>query len=1149
MLQVGSVLYAQDEFEDISASGLLTTATGFLADKNYFSAVPYMEAYLDRMEEMDDARVISLMQEVRLKIGKILGSFEEYESKKIAVDYLRQYTEKLPLYKPCEAFTLLAVNLNDLGALIQKEAQNGAPTTDLVPLTEAARSNYVECIVAARYALTRPLSKDAKEQIVKIDNKKLSKKERGGFSARQLDRVARKERERAEKVEKEREEDLSKGFSGGKVDAEPEYTTRDLVLLNWTLGEAFTALERWEESLAPYQFVIDKATDESRQGYAILKMVEALVNLERFTEAGEFVIQLYRTNARYDIRMNMALMKVGFELFRAGEVDSALMIYRMVLPRTDMVAYQEAKMNELLRGAGRPEVIITVVTNELGRVETLFGTKTSNLSLQDEFSDSGDLVELPPKPAEVFQLEELINTLVSLPPYETEVLYRTGAIYAKAGRPWEAVLALSQVAKRDLNGELGQRAFAESLLVLVDPLAEYERVEKLAMQFLKFNTEGLAPRLVAHALTFSYQKQEQWKKIKDLLPVIEGFVPSREIAIRDYECELYFMQAMADLMLFEYEPAKTGFAKVLADFPGLHQQENATHWHAMCQAFLKNYAEALVECDAYPVAWPEGKWLSEEEFHSGICLFGLEKMEEAQERFTKVIDTWPDSSVYPDARSLRGDLLAAKGDESPEMLTRAQKDYEAAIAAPQATVKQDTYAVFQMVAMFDLEERYPKMIDKVEAYLDRRGETGDVAKAAYWIGKTKLAQAGTATSDGKIELAKQKVDEAMGAYRQAIVTYGGNILQDGVDLIITEMARVAKRRLETDQRAQLEEQLREDAAAADNETLRLRLRVLLAKMDGSELELGKELIVKLSDLTQAPPPVLSVICKASFAAEDYSRAKEILQIFLTRYEDSDFMREAYKLRGYDLFAAGEMDEAMKIVKAAQETYGVQRDIVWAQMMKGRIELQQNRFTAAEKTFRDLLTVREWRGEPYAEATFRLGELGEKAGHPRQAFAWYQRVYVQYKGYAKGAWAADAYLASARCLEKIPPKNDQEKAKLVSDRRNTFRALLFDKYVNKLPQADVAREALGAVEVMEIATLIEQNAQTNVVVVIEQDAQANAVESVDQDLQHGVETIEQDAPAHGVESIEQDAPTNVVESIEPGVQAHGVVSPEAEGAVE
>ncbi|MBI9021326.1 MAG: tetratricopeptide repeat protein, partial [Verrucomicrobia bacterium] len=769
LICIGSSGYAQEELESQSASGLLAEASQILGEQNYEAAIPYLTEYLERMAGTEDGRVLAMTQKVRLKLGQIMDYLEDPFS---AVEYLEKYIQELPLNEPREALKLLTVNLYESG-------------------------QYEKCVSAATNALAQPLPKGLPGK-QKIKYEELSKDEMGGFTVRQLNRI---EKEAAEAGDK-----LSEGFSEEKALLEPDYTLEELVLLNMTLAEAYTAQENWQASIEPYAFVIENAAQEDRKGYAIMQMVNAMIKLEQYKEAGSLITQLYRTNARYDIRVNMALMTAGSALFDAGEPDSALMLYRMVLPREELVEYQAVKMNDLRQEAGLPSVEVSVVTNEMGRIETIFGHKQSEWILrQDEFSVS---VALPAKPLELIQLEELVETLVALPPYENDVVYRTGQLYAEVDRSWEAVAALDLVADRDPEGELGQRAFADSLLVLVDPLEEYERVETRGKKFLNTHTEGLGPRRVAHALTISYQKQERWAEVKALLPYIKRFAFSDDVVVRQYECELYYMQAIADLMLLNYELAGAGFAQVLADFPESHQQENATHWHAMTQLFLQNYEEALAEFEAYPSVYPSGSWLPEAAFHGGICLFSMGNLEGAQQQFTGVIKTYPDSRIYPDACSLRGDIFASQG-----MLNEAQRDYQEAIDSA-LNPKQDAYAVFQMVTMFEMEERYPEIITVIEGYLSRYGEEADVAKAAYWIGKIKLAQGLT--------------DEAVKTYRETIVKYGGVIQQDGVDLIITELATLSKR-LGDEALALLKESLRASADAADNETLRLRIWVLLAR--------------------------------------------------------------------------------------------------------------------------------------------------------------------------------------------------------------------------------------------------------------------------------------------------------------------------------
>jgi tetratricopeptide (TPR) repeat protein len=664
---------APEQFVDISASGLLYEAGKNLSAENYAGAVPYLTHYLERMEPIEENRVVALKQSVRLKLGKIFAHMEDPFT---ASDYLKQYTETLPCYKPREAWKLLSLTLFESG-------------------------QFEPCVDAVGNALTRPLPKGLPNKEKELNYDELSKNEMAGFTARQIKRI---EEEAAAEGET-----ISEAISEGVPDPEPDYTMEELVFLNTTLAEAHTKLENWDASIEPYEFVIENAIAGDRKGYAIMQLVNSLIALERFDDAKDFIVKLYNTNARYDIRVNMALMSAAAELLGEAEYDSALMLYRMILPRSDMVAYQVTKLNELRREAGLPRVETQTSTNDMGRVETLFGNTSADLIETDNAFAAG----LPDKPLELVKLEESVAVLLSLQPYEDDVLYRTGLLFARAGRPWEAVAALDYIVGRDPDSAKGQDAFVESLMVLLDPLEKYELVEERSMQFLSTYSAGRGPRRVAHALTGSYQKQERWKEIKKLRPVIEKFDPSTDSSVLQYECELWYMQAIADMVLLDYKGCLAGFAKVLRDFPDSHQQESATHWHAMSQLFLQNIPEALEELEAYIAAYPEGSFLPTSEFHCGICLFGLEKYDEALARFTEVVEKYPDALVYSDASAMRGDVLASKGE-----IELAELAYREAIAKAKAP-RQATYAVFQLSTMFELELRYDEIIAAVTAYLDR----------------------------------------------------------------------------------------------------------------------------------------------------------------------------------------------------------------------------------------------------------------------------------------------------------------------------------------------------------------------------------------------------------------------------------------------
>ena len=1000
----GTLCFAQEiELSELSSAGLLSEAGQELSSDNYVGAIPYLTEYLVRMEGVNDERVITLMQSVRLKLGQI-GAYLNDSS--MAISYLTEYTQSLPCLQPREAWKLLALNLYE-------------------------KEEYSTCVEAATYALTNPEPKELPQSKEPVDYDDLSDDELGGLSARQLKRIEREEKKR-------KRTDRAEQILDESPDGEAPYTLEEQVMLHMTLAESNFTMNEWKECIDPYQFVVTNEVDEERRGYAILQLINSFIALERYDEAKNSILDLYETDARYNIRVNMALMSAAAALFNAGEYDSALILYRMVLPRDELIVFQVDKMNSLRREAGLPNVEIVFTTNEMNRVETTFGNKQDDFEVSmNEFN-----LGLPSKPEALLKLEESVGILASLPPYENDVIFRCGLIFVQSKRPWEAVEALNYVYEQNPDNEIGQRAFAEMMFVLVDPLEEYEQVEIQGREFLARYDTGLAPRQVAYAMTLAYQKQILWNEIKSLMPIIERFNESDNGSIRRYECELYYMQAIADMVLLNYFEARAGFKRVLIDFPDSHQQENTRYWHAMSQIFLKEFQQAYEEFLSYETTYSSGNWLPSAIFNSGVAQFGLEEYELATEIFTRVIDTFPDDIVYSDALGLRGDLYASDG-----ALEEAETDYLEAIRSAHLT-RQDSYAVFQLVSMYDLEDRHEEIVELLYAYLDRCGDEADVAKAAYWIGKTKIKQG--------------LIPEAIAVYKDTILTYGNDIAQDGVDLIITETIKISKR-LSDLEREVLINELEIERYDTEDKTLELRLRVLIAKMTDQANELGHQLIEELLDFTVAPPPVLAVICDASLENKDFSRADELLNLFVTRYEASDFMRSALKLSAYGQYDQGDLDEALSIASEAQALYGTEADLDWSQLLKGMILIDQEAWEDAEKAYRAILTVREWRGAPYAEAMFQLGRISELTGKLSAAFGWYQRTYFQYRAHAKGYWAAEAYLASANVLGMMGLENDQ---------RNTYRSMLFDRYVNMLPQANVAREYLGFDEVIEIETKIE-----------------------------------------------------------------------------
>ncbi len=972
---------------NMSPSALLKESIQLMAAKKYDDAIVVMYLYIDTVAESKAPRVVTLAQDIRFKLSGILIQENRLED---AAEVLQDYID-LPLGKhPRQGMKMLATCYYELG----KAGDVRAYKSCVPAVTNALEYNENPVIVVRTVSAT--------ETSASVN-----------------------------------EED------------DPEYTEEELVSLYMTLGEAYFGTDKWLESIEPFTYVIENTTDGSRKGYAIMQLVNALINIPDFDRIMEWIPQLYRTEARYDIRVNLALMNTAVALYEAGEYDSALPLYRMILPRDEVVAFQQKRLRAMRIDAGLPPEEGMEVS-EAERI--LFGIGEKGT---EEGTDTADA-----KPRDLLELEALVAALEELPPYENDIDYRMAQIYQKVDRYWEAVRFFDTVYAADPSSELGERSICEVVKVLLENLSEEAEAEKRAFSHMGQYKEGVIPRQIAYMLTGHYQKEKTVESTKALLPYLDGFVRTNDAIIVKYDTELYFMQSVADLILFNYEGSEKGFKRVLDEFPGTHQESNALYWYAMSKLFLQKYPEAWSVFEEYASKFPEGNWIDEVYFQSGICLFGMEKYDEALERFSLVIENYPDSPIFPRACSMRGDLYGAgMVYEEPDYLEKAVADYETAIASAKAA-KQASYPVFQMAEIFEAEERYNEIIDVVQAYLDQWLAEAEISKALFWIGKTRIQQG--------------FVDEAVDTYIDAIVRFGGDVREDGVDMMISELLKVSSIWLGVEAQKELVNDLQFALDSTDDLVLKLRLRVTMAKISRTEIELGKQLIKELPDLKSASPPVLAAICDASFEMKDYSRAQELLDIFITQFEDSDFMRAAFRLLGYGQYAEKDYEGALQTIEEAQETYGHDRDVVWAQLMKAQILLDMGKVEEAREANMYVFGEPMWRGEPVAQATFQLGQVEEKAGEPSKAFEFYQRTYFQYKGHAGGYWAAEAYLASARCLETLG---------LESKRQNTYRAMLFDSFVNDLPQAEIARQQLGSSEVAEIETFVTAGGTTNIVITV------------------------------------------------------------------
>ena len=876
---------------------------------------------------------------------------------------------------------------------------------------------------------------------------------------------------------------------GGEGDEPDEpFTPAEYVTLRFMLAESYYHLDKFQESLEPFRFVIDNTTDTQQKGYAIMQTINSLLNLDDFDQIIAWVPVLYRSNVRYDIRVNLALLEVADALCSEGEYDSALPLYRMIVPRDELVAYQELHLQEMRIDAGLPPLLGEPLTeDEL----LLFGTDEEEKDEEEQSRRSSSSAssgfnrivadeeeEAKPDgfviPSEITVLEALVEQLkdeASVPPYENFVNLEMAMLYENVSRYWEAVRFYDIVAEADPDGDVGQRAAYEAIELLSGALDAGADAENRAFAFLNEHKNGTYPRYIAYLLTVNYQTHHEWRSLLNLRPYLDSFEESYTDEIRGLDSELYFMQGVGELMMQQYTNACEDFKMVANDFQGTRQAPNGLYWSGFAYLCLDNHQKAYECFDQYTRDYPGGAMLDEAYYQGGIALFGQNKLDQAVERFSYVIDQYgPSSPVYSQACNMRADIYGSRGGKwLDEAVNDYKKAYENALSEQPAT-----YAVFGACAIYKKDyETYGNdyIVKAVNDYRERWGEEGDIAKALLWLGRVMMQEG--------------NYQEAVDNYIDAIHRYGGLIRQDGVDQIIPEMVKLSYR-LDEEQRNAIRERLALWRDTTKNPTLALRLRVTLAKFDGDEATLGDELLGEVKDLETAPPPVLDLIAKAALKKSDYTSSEEILRLFKNNFEDSPYVVSAYCLRANALLAAGDYEGAYSIVIETREVFGNIREVSWSQLLLGRIRLAEGKVEEAIDETKNVLGYKEWRGKPYVEANFQLGEIEEQRGALVKAHNYYQRVYYQYQGVDRRL-SARGYLAAARCLQKLSDSMPERATYYQDGKERTLKSMLLDKTVNIDSNQDLIAEAKASMSQQDVAaiqTWIDSGVRTNFVVNIE-----------------------------------------------------------------
>ena len=755
------------------------------------------------------------------------------------------------------------------------------------------------------------------------------------------------------------------------------YTNDLLTDIYSSIARCYLADGRWKDAIEPLQMTYRVSPDFVRRNWAATLMTTAFLkdlDLDKIYPLTPFILRRNSFASR-SIAFNLAALEAGDELFADERYRDALWVHRMVYPH-DMVLLRSEEYLEYLQ---KQAEIIRQTPGDPRRL----------MRIQESIGE----------------LEEEIKAIQSIDNYDLELHSRVARGYMEMMRYWEAreiFLYLHSIADPEMAEESLYQAFRCS-----SQLLPWARAYKEGLDYMEKYPGGTYYDPISLAIGQMYAKEQNWPKVIEHLKKALEVSPDHESA-----AACYFLIGYASFMEELLPQAVEYFTMIVTKFPANDLVAPSTYWIGMAELFQGEYARAAPAFDRVLEDFPDCMYVEDTSFRRAVCDYGMNAMEPAEARLAAFMETYPKSKLISEATMMRADIAGALGE-----IDKAISFYKRAMTYDDLNIEYYNHCAFQTGRILKDEERWEEMRSHYLQYIERDREGSNKPLAVYWVG-----------------IALWNTDEQAGAlrfYREACETYGADRKAIGVDMILDEWVGRTKRSTKGQAAAawtELQGSLTK-ALSEKNKAMELRLkRVLLfhPKLKEGDRERVLNAISKEANLPHASPAVLAAMLDHAIKSKNKEFAQKVAQHIVDEFTETDYALSARGVLAEMWIEAGRKAgsrkqanalyaEAIKHLDVIRTVFATSDEAAEAIIMLADIYRQQEKYEEADKCYKQVLGVRQWK-KLWPKALYALGESSVEQKRFENAANYFQRIYVMYLHYKK--WSAKAYLRHAECLRRI-----------------------------------------------------------------------------------------------------------------------------------
>lgn len=720
---------------------------------------------------------------------------------------------------------------------------------------------------------------------------------------------------------------------------------------------------------------------------------KAMALIEKILQKPELVENL--------VRLNAMAVELGDDHLETGRPADALNVYRMVRSREDVIKFQADREDALQKKLD--ETLAAIRSDPKGATQLLG-------KLQQQRDD-------------IAEAKKLHEDAKQLPDFTPALDLRLGRCYYDLGKRWESIVAYGGILELQPPAKERETALFASIVDYAE-LNRPESAHQLGEQYLKEFSQGANTNTVGYLMGTTALQANDPQGAETYFGRMLKEQPASTFAE-----EMRFLLGNAKFAQGKFEEAIKDYEQYRKDYPKGAHAEEVDYRIAVSLVFAGQYEKAMSALDSYLQKYPKGVFAPDARYRLAVCLYAAQQYDDVIGKCQAWEKDYGKDQQLGEVLALQGDALMAQG-KTDEAIATYIRSYKVS-----TTSEVLSYSLFEAQKGLQKKGDWAGISALFEEFVKQRPEDPAVPMAMYWIGKARAREG--------------KVDEAKQFTADTIKKYIDDPKRDAVEQLLTQLAQLCTRRklpppppveptpstaspaaspavalASPSPQPAIDPSMELDALLADaGKSPLAKARILYAKAELARLrkkadDQNKQLnaIARNFAPGDLSPMLLAQAGDYLLSIGELDKAAVFYQQLMDAYPKSDVADFAYNGLGEIVYRKGDYPKALHYFDDAIEKAAAAQKLKDVTVGRAKTLLALNRLDEAQKSFEQVASVREWRGEATAFAMYSLGEIEFKRGKWAEANAIFQRVFVAYQKFLP--WVAKAYIQSAVCFEKL-----------------------------------------------------------------------------------------------------------------------------------